>query len=150
MLILVVFLLPTFNSKHFPCPAWQVAKIFGQCKSFEDLNYSTDPKTGCTVHAFPTCGMILLRRYWSGCSQCVQNHDSHDNLIVTNTVILINSMEFVSLAVLSLRICHTNGSRLHIDTYFIWGWGTLPCKGFPLRRRRVYCSCHTVNIDHGA
>ncbi|OLP74777.1 hypothetical protein AK812_SmicGene45589, partial [Symbiodinium microadriaticum] len=29
-----------------PIPSTQAAKFFGQCKSFADYNYSTDPKTG--------------------------------------------------------------------------------------------------------
>jgi len=42
------WLLPKLEPIQRTCSGWlpEVAKIFGQCKSFEDLNYSTDPKTG--------------------------------------------------------------------------------------------------------
>ena len=42
------------KSRHCPgsatreehCSSDEAAKFFGQCKSFADYNYSTDPKTG--------------------------------------------------------------------------------------------------------
>lgn len=42
------WLLPKLEPVQRSCVGWlpEVAKIFGQCKSFRDLNYSTDPKTG--------------------------------------------------------------------------------------------------------
>eukprot|EP00435_Cladocopium_sp_Y103_P038354 s2226_g10.t1 len=42
------WLLPKLEPIQRTCSGWlpEVAKIFGQCKSFADLNYSTDPKTG--------------------------------------------------------------------------------------------------------
>lgn len=103
--------------KHFPClemdRTWQVAKIFGQCKSFEDLNYSTDPKTGCTCLAKDA---LSVHVGWFHCTEDIRlgalfiykKHDNHDTLRITSKVFRINSMEFVSLAVLSLRICRTN------------------------------------------
>ena len=66
-----------------------MAKIFGQCKSFEDLNYSTDPKTGCPIHALPT----MLRSYMWDDSIAVKIVKWMLSLRICHGYILIHAVE---------------------------------------------------------